>query len=510
MQIVWLVNWNSNNADFQFQTAPTSFINQGVISGLAVTLNQVAVGSALISVTSNGQTWLITFHNTSLVTIDTSGTKKVWIEVTQAKIDNGVSNNEDGTWIAFINTGASYPWSGSYIPLASIASGVITDDRVFISMKAIKRKAMTANRLLYIDASGNEQELPYGTSGQVLTAVNGTTTPIWASPSVDIHGQTLKPALVWSDELIISDTEASFISKKITLSQILAPIGWNGNDGALTISSGTTTLAFDSNGYLEKNYSSITITGGTLTFSGAPTNWWVAVIKCSGKFTMSGWTISIAWFGGVGGGWFTGSPGPAGTGTGWYNVMKVVSTTWGGGWWQWGAGSGSSWVWHFWWFLQWYCWAGGGGSGWQINGVWWWAGGWVIFIEVKESFNFTAGTITAAGTNWTTATGNWWGGWGGWAGAIFIKCPNIIANAWTINVNGGAGWNATSTNYNLYGWGGGGASYSSWWAWWTWWNAWTSWTSNSYGSGWTGWTGASGPTPTGGGGGGGAWFYKIN
>ncbi len=214
MQIVWLVNWNSNNADFQFQTAPTSFINQGVISGLAVTLNQVAVGSALISVTSNGQTWLITFHNTSLVTIDTSGTKKVWIEVTQAKIDNGVSNNEDGTGIAFINTGASYPWSGSYIPLASIASGVITDERVFISMKAIKRKAMTANRLLYIDASGNEQELPYGTSGQVLTAVNGTTTPIWASPSVDIHGQTQKLAPIWDDEYIVADSENSFTLKR--------------------------------------------------------------------------------------------------------------------------------------------------------------------------------------------------------------------------------------------------------------------------------------------------------
>lgn len=371
------------------------------------------------------------------------------------------------------------------------------------------RTWLTSKAVVATDASGNEVFIT-GTLWQQI-GFDVSNTPVAITPTVDVHGLTQKTAPVGADELIISDTEASFISKKITLSQILAPIGWNGNDGALTISSGTTTLAFDSNGYLEKNYSSITITGGTLTFSGAPTNWWVAVIKCSGKFTMSGWTISIAWFGWVGGGWFTGSPGPAGAWNWGFNVMKVVTTAWGGGWTQsGGGGAGSTGISHFGWYLQGYCGGGGGGAGWQINGVSGWSGGGVLFIEVKESFSFTSGTITTAGANWVTATGNgWWSGGGG-GGAIFVKCPNIVSNTGTINVNGWNGWNATVTNYNLYSWGGGGSSYSNGGAGGAGGANWVSGTSNSFGSGGAGGALASGPTPTGGGGGGGAGFYKIN
>jgi len=79
---------------------------------------------------------------------------------------------------------------------------------------------MTANRLLYIDASGNEQELPYGTSGQVLTAVNGTTTPIWSSPSVDIHSATQKTTPVADDEVIITDSAASWVNKKASIGEL--------------------------------------------------------------------------------------------------------------------------------------------------------------------------------------------------------------------------------------------------------------------------------------------------
>lgn len=61
------------------------------------------------------------------------------------------------------------------------------------------------------------------------------------------------------------------MNKKITLSKILPQVG-NGSDGALNISSGTTTLAFDASGYIEKNYTSFTMTGGTLNFSGPATN----------------------------------------------------------------------------------------------------------------------------------------------------------------------------------------------------------------------------------------------
>ena len=61
----------------------------------------------------------------------------------------------------------------------------------------------------------------------------------------------------------------------------------DGSDGDLTISSGTTTIPFSANGYIEKNYNNLTITGGTLTFSGPATNGSVAYIKVKGRFKMT-------------------------------------------------------------------------------------------------------------------------------------------------------------------------------------------------------------------------------
>jgi hypothetical protein len=73
----------------------------------------------------------LTEDNTS---IDTSGTKKVWITLDQDLIDDAslISENQDN--VASLQTGISYP-STPHIKLASISSGTITDERVFISLK---------------------------------------------------------------------------------------------------------------------------------------------------------------------------------------------------------------------------------------------------------------------------------------------------------------------------------------------------------------------------------------
>lgn len=488
MQIVWLVNWNSNNADFQFQTAPTSFINQGVISGLAVTLNQVAVGSALISVTSNGQTWLITFHNTSLVTIDTSGTKKVWIEVTQAKIDNGVSNNEDGTGIAFINTGASYPWSGSYIPLASIASGVITDDRVFISMKAIKRKAMTANRLLYIDASGNEQELPYGTSGQVLTAAWVSTTPIWASPSVDIHGQTIKNAPLWADEGLVADSEAWFILKRALLWTMFVWQYWNGSDWDITIS-WTVTMTAD------KMYKNVTLSDGCIL----KTNWFKLYIS----WTLTrGWTWYIDVSGWAGWDW-QGNLNPQVDGTTWWTAWVVAYTTWtlpapvAPAAWDW---SKAGWPWTINWTNQTKCLIK---AGWAS-----WASSWVSYYTVGS----TSYPSATAWVGWTyTATDNPMYTLNDLNNLLSISSSTVVLSSLSASA---AWWACSANDYTGCGWGGGGGA-----------NGWMMWVSVKYlniswasavfrakwgkwGNGWDG--GWNGSTYFGGGGwGGGGWHGWV-
>ena len=49
---------------------------------------------------------------------------------------------------------------------------------------------MTANRVHYIDSSGDEQAIPLGTATQVLTSNGGTSAPSFESPTVDITGST--------------------------------------------------------------------------------------------------------------------------------------------------------------------------------------------------------------------------------------------------------------------------------------------------------------------------------
>lgn len=509
MQIVWLVNGNSNNADFQFQTAASSLLNQGTIAGLAVTTNQVWVGSALISVTSNGQTWLITYHNTSVVTIDTSGTKKVWIDVTQSKIDNGVANNEDGTGIAQINTGASYPWSGSFIPLASITGGVITDDRVFVSMKNVKRKGMTAHRLIYIDASGNEQELAYGTAGQVLTAVNGTTTPIWSSPSVDINWLTAKPNPKRADKAIISDSEASFVNKNIILwaiESILSYFG-DGSDGNVTIS-GTITLTRD------MYYNDLTLSNG-------------CILKTNGFKIYVNWTLSRPWT------WYI----DVSAGNGWDWRVGANYGNDGTGWpaWTQPYTSGTLPV-----PLPWRIWdinSGTTNNNWVSTSRWlvyvnwaqWWAG-WnstdsssvVTWRAAAPAWTFTASTnrlsslqhlyhlldITAtiqicevapssSGGETNSSFFTWEGGGSGWNGWVIYWAIRIINIAWATAVfrskwwNWGKWWDGWIFSSTYRGGGGGGGGGGQWWiviliVWysnvtlnsfidvsgWTWWAGW--------------------------------------
>lgn len=347
------------------------------------------------------------------------------------------------------------------------------------------RTGLTAKAVVATDASGNEV-LITGTLWQQI-GFDVSNTPVAITPTVDVHGLTQKTTPIGADEMIISDSEASFVNKKITLSKILPQVG-NGSDGALNISSGTTTLAFDASGYIEKNYTSFTMTGGTLNFSGPATNWWIAVIKISGDFSMT-WssTIDISGMGGLG---TTSSSGSQGK----YIVFNQNITNfwviWSGtrlGWTGLGTNGG---------YIYGYC--GGGGWSWAsgAGAASWASGGWLIIIEVGWKFTFNTPSVINA--NGASAT-NGWGGGGGWA--VIIKYRTLISNTWSITVNGGSSGSST-----LGAGGGGGWSFSTWWTGWTIGNPGTAWTSNSF------WTGGTGGTASGwgGGGGGGAGFYKIN
>ena len=139
MQRVGLLNWNNITYDKDFTAWLLASLKQGIIEGFAISWSgasaEIEPWKALIECTrTNGEKIMIFFENTENVAVDMSGTKKVYIAVDQAKLDDGSSNAEDGTGVASIQTGASYPAS-NYVPLYSIASGTPTDERQYFWLK---------------------------------------------------------------------------------------------------------------------------------------------------------------------------------------------------------------------------------------------------------------------------------------------------------------------------------------------------------------------------------------
>ena len=106
--------------------------DQWVIEGLEVSSNSVAPGKAWVKATrSNGETIMTLVQNTEALAVDTSGTKKIWLEIRQEAIDNGLLNNEDWTWIAEIKTWPTLP-SQNFLLLATVADWVAKDERNLI------------------------------------------------------------------------------------------------------------------------------------------------------------------------------------------------------------------------------------------------------------------------------------------------------------------------------------------------------------------------------------------
>lgn len=128
-QITSLLNGENINQDWQLTAPQKSLINPGIIEGLKVENNTVSSGEAFVLCNrGNGEKIMVHFTNTENLTISTSGTKKVFIEIHQSNIDDGSQNNTDGTGIGEIKTASSYP-AKNFLPLASISNGTITNER---------------------------------------------------------------------------------------------------------------------------------------------------------------------------------------------------------------------------------------------------------------------------------------------------------------------------------------------------------------------------------------------
>lgn len=290
MQIVGFLNGKNKNYDYQLTAANRAVMTGGVLgpSDLLVTSGSVAAGSALIEVTrTNGQKVLAHFENTAEFPIATTGTTKIYVLVDQAKIDDGTANSPDGTGIATIASGTSYP-DGNFIPLASVTGGVITDERATISLRNVKRKGMVAKRVLVVDSSGNETELS-GTEGQAVV-FDASGNPVAMTPTVDMHGLSAVTSTSNASEVIVYDNAAA-ANRKMALSdfapEMVESLFGDGSDGSLSISSGTTSLTATS-GFVVKQYEDLTISGtATLDLQGE-----FNVIYVRGTFAMTAGTVT--------------------------------------------------------------------------------------------------------------------------------------------------------------------------------------------------------------------------
>lgn len=266
--------------------------------------------------------------------------------------------------------------------------------------------------------------------------------------------------------------------------------GGDGSDGALTITSGTTTVSASSATTVIKNYTSISITGtGKLAFSTPATTGTIIFLRSSGAVTLTSSTVPMidaSGMGSAGGAGGSGSVnnstinGTAGTNTiAWaYGTIKAGS----GGTSSSGTGGTTPTFGYYTTIadilLQKYhfafCGAGGGGasiaSGGSASGTGGSGGigGGGLIIECAGAWNFTtASGISVAGilgTNGTRSSGfiACCGGGGGGGGFFLGLYNTLTANSGTITVSGGVGGNnnlvSFSGNAAAYGGGGGGSN----------------------------------------------------
>lgn len=265
----------------------------------------------------------------------------------------------------------------------------------------------------------------------------------------------------------------------------LFKFGGTGADGALAITTGTTTINCANAAVVVKNYTSISITGdGKLAFSNPNTNGTLIVLKSQGNVTLTSTNnplIDLTGMGGAGGvaagstgsgtsgnngggGGGMATAGVAGTGTGHTGPVAgdngdsfywIANVGGGGGGNNSGGGAGgtspglSASVAQF---VETFVLAGGGGGSGETNsdggGASGGAGGGALYVECRGNLNFT-GTINASGGAGGTAGGSQGDGGGGGGGSVvMIYDGTLTANSGTITVTGGAGNGGVGTGGN--------------------------------------------------------------
>lgn len=132
-----------------------------------------------------------------------------------------------------------------------------------------------ANGDMYYRNTGVFSRLGVGTAGQLLTA-SSTGFPEWRDFSASFNTITVTG----------TSTFATTTHNAVALGKY--HFGGSGSDGALNVTSGETVINLGGGAYVEKNYTSISITGtGKVSFSNASPNGSVIVLKSQGSCTFT-------------------------------------------------------------------------------------------------------------------------------------------------------------------------------------------------------------------------------
>lgn len=429
-----------------------------------------------------------------------------------------------GSWTVPTPTAAGNPTPKSYVD-ALVNGGTVSTDRITVAGTAGDTYATGTIVYYNTDASQwlkADADFASSTDGIILGIAQGAGTDgvainggVVVSGIDSNQGTSLTPGqiLYLSNTAGATSTSAGTFSKALGLVKdsdefyfdprvsniwsatstfqgnvVSTAFGGTGRDGALSISSGTTTLDVASSTLFVKNYTSISITGtGALEFSGQQASGTVIVLKSQGDCTLTSSKIAIynRNFGGKGGigvqnatgtigaiglelptgkGPGGGTPGSRnglsgssgfvnfGLGGDIASTTQITATTsilatkslpliLGGG----GGG-------------------GGGGASTAVGGLGGRGAG-AIVIQCGGSLNFTS-QIMFRGQDGSNGTGNGsgtaaGGGGGGGGGTVWVIANYITANTGTVNVGGGVGGGSSAGSGSGDGGSGGGGGSSN-------------------------------------------------
>jgi len=383
-----------------------------------------------------------------------------------------------GNWVAtlpYVNiyvtaTGLFYSYNLSSNQWEAIDTGTVTPN----ASTTVAGKVEIANQTEF-DAGTDT----WGT-GAILT-------PTPSQIQNMVNTSTAKTSLVDADLLLLWDSAAAWVNKKITALNAKKYMSMFWGDWVDWAVDGTAaiTITGSNSTYIVKNYTSWAAGTAPRILTITPTNC-LLHIKVKGNCDLTNWTFNFEWKGWQGGAQVTGTGQKSGNA--WSNganlIVWLVNSAggagnpeagtaggWGGGWagkaanataWTgtWGSSGWTAWAaalfgalttiipWRryvmYIWAWGWSGWIGSGASG---SPVWWagWNWGGAVILEVYWNLtldnwstvinmNGTAGANGVAGTN----AGAGWGG--GWGGGTFLAIyngtltgtvtPTVAAGTW--------------------------------------------------------------------------------